>query len=209
MWLRNYYNMLTTVFLGDDSTTSSSTPTDYDPPIRVQLPNGTYRDLTSEKQQTGVNSNASIYGTFAKMSPITIGKSPCALVTNMTSSLNINGIFGLCLGSGSTPVTYDDYTMDTLITSGLSLVNVNGTLTQSSRYDPVTHKYSSVRSFTINNTSASPITISEFGITARYDYSYAALIYREVLATPVTLNPAESVIIEFTHDAEVYNYTPY
>ena len=206
MWLRNYYNQLTAIFLADDTLSSSSQPTDYNPPIMYHLMNDTWRTATYQADQYSMQTYRSVVG----MLP---GKFNAVMVTD-AGSYNSASI-GLCFGSGTTPVTYDDYNLDSIITSGLSLVSASGTPTQATAYDSGTHHISSIRSFTVNNSSASPITIAEFGITFPTGFasgnstSVHALMYREVLATPVTLNPSESVIVSFNRDAEVYNYTPY
>ena len=205
MWLRNYYNMLTAFFLADDTLTSSTQPTDYDPPIMLHLRTGLWRaanshsltyDLSSSTYMSYIRNFVS--GNFFGKEMANYGNNP-------------NRGFAIQFGTGTTAATYDDYTIETPITSGLSIVTPYGTLTQATAYDNVTHHISSKHSYTINNTSASPITITEFGIyvDAAEAVGESILIYRDVLATPITLNPSESAIVSFERDAEVYNYTPY
>lgn len=205
MWLRNYYNMLTAFFLADDTLTSSTQPTDYDPPIMIHGTNNTWVAANSRALTYSLNSTNYMSYIRNFVAGNFFGKELCEYSRTPSTG------FGIFFGSGSTPATYEDYNLDTAITSGLSIVSQNGTLSQPTSYDNVTHHISSKRSFTVNNTSASPITINEFGIfvNAGVGTNDYAMIYREVLATPITLNPSESAIVSFERDAEVYNYTPY
>ena len=209
MWLRNYYNILTAMYLCDDELTATTQPTTYDPPIRVRRLNGNwFTPSTFTNPKAG---NSAYLGRQWAM-PM-LDKIGAHLVTSVTE-MNNNSM-GILLGSGSTAATYDDYALETLITSGLTLVSDSGTLTQQSVFDGDTHHIRSVRSFTVNNSSGSNITIAEIGLSiGAYNasasaYGYQTLIYREVLDSPVTLAPSESMILQFTRDAEVYNYTPY
>lgn len=205
MWLRNYYNMLTAFFLADDTLSSSSQPSDYDPPIMIHTQNNAWTAANSRAVSYSLNSTNYMSYVRNFIAGNFFGKELCSYSRTPSEG------FGIFFGSGSTPVTYDDYNLETPITSGLSVVSQNGTLTQPTSYDNATHHISSKRSFTVNNSSASPITVSEFGIFVNAGASTGdyAMIYREVLATPITLNPSESAIITFERDAEVYNYTPY
>ena len=206
MWLRNFYNILTTAMLSDDVTASTTQPTEYNRPIMCHKPDGSWSQI-SFNNASDINDR---YGAtiFSALSP---GKCRCGLGTGYNPSLQSGDTgFIIVLGTGTTPVNYDDYRIETPITSGISLVSTAGTLTNQTTIDNVTHHVTSTRSFTVNNSSASPITINEFAIYASYGVSVlTCCVYREVLTTPVTLNPSESCIVSFSRDAEVYNYTPY
>ena len=209
MWLRNYYNLLTAEFLADDELTSTSQPTTYDPPIRVRRLNGDWIVPNVLSNPRGAYSA----GIGNQLGCLMLDKLGGQMITD--SSTRTNLYMGVLVGSGSTAATYDDYKLDSMITSGVTLVNNSGTLTQQSVFDGDTHHLRSVRSFTINNSSASNITINEIGLaiaansTGTTANGYLTLVYREVLDSPVTLAPSESMILQFTRDAEVYNYTPY
>lgn len=207
MWLRNYYNLLTANVLGDTTATNTNTPTDYTAPIRVRALGGSYTNVYSENKLYAA-SNSTINAQVSRYyQPFGLGKEPIGL---FLSSMPSYHWFAVQLGTGTTPETYDDYELDAPITSGLTMVTTDGTLAQDSVFDPVTHHYKSVRKFTVNNSSSSPVTINEFGIITNGGIQQSnVMIYREVLTTPVTLAPSESIVFEFTHDAEVYNYTPY
>lgn len=92
---------------------------------------------------------------------------------------------GVILGSGSTPATFDDYKLESQITTGLSGTTVNS----------ADEDYNRVSTITLTNTSGGSITIGEIGIRA-FIYTgensssmSVALIERTVLDTPVTIEP--------------------
>ena len=205
MWLRNYYNMLTALFLSDDTLTSSSQPSDYDPPIMYHMLNGAWRDARYQASASNMSNYRSVVGLFA-------GKMSAQLITSTSGN---SAKFGICLGKGTTAATYDDYALESIIASGLTLVTEAGTLKQATTYDSSSHHISSERSFTVNNSSSDVITINEIGLTFSCGYAstnasdFHALMFREVLEAPVLLNPSESIIVSFTRDGEVFNYTPY
>lgn len=193
VWTRNYYNMLTAAVLADDQLSSSSTPTDYDPPIRVRYSNGSYAQIQTSRNNWTPEFQRVLYTGKILNMVYGVGTADCSIM----------------LGSGTNAPTYDDYHLQTPISSGLTLTNAAGTLTQQTQYDAVTHHISSKRSFTIQNTSASNITVNEVGLYFAYGMGNSALLYREVFDAPIVLEPSESIIITFNRDGEVYNYTPY
>ena len=210
MWLRNYYNLLTAAILADDTASSTTQPTEYSRPIMIRRPSGTWSSCNgASKPVTTISTD-----TAAKVALLTIGKANAVLVTSTSQTLIYSSsavTFGIGVGSGSTAVTYDDYNLETPITSGITLVAASGTLISQTEVDSA-HHVKSQRNYTINNSSNSNITISEFGIYLPFNDASnpsICLAYREVLDSPVTLAPSESFIISFSRDAEVYNYTPY
>lgn len=210
MWLRNYYNLLTAAILADDTSSSTTQPTEYSRPIMIRRPSGSWNSCNGASKFLNTISSES----GAKVALLTIGKSNATLFTSTSQQVSYSSIgvaFVIGIGSGSTPVTYDDYNLETPITSGITLVSASGTLISQTDVDSA-HHVKSQRNYTINNSSSSNITISEFGIYLPYEVSSSpavCLAYREVLDSPVTLAPSESFIISFSRDAEVYNYTPY
>lgn len=210
MWLRNFYNALTAIIFSQDTLTNTSTPTEYSAPIMV-------RDVGGSYTQSWFN-NYSAYSTsnywFSCISNLLLpGKMSISLTTSYNATSSFTGM-NLYLGSGSTPVSYEDYRLDTLITSGLTIVNNNGILETPTDISGST--ISSKKNFTINNSSASSITISEIGLAAGIGAAVSSnyggrvcMIYREVLDEPVTLGPGESMILSFDRSGTIYNYTPY
>lgn len=204
IWTRNYYNALTALALCDTPTTSTATPTDYTPPIRLRNPSGSYVTPKNEGFITSYNGTDYIYNYIAFGQPLFVGK----LTTAYGISITGNGaLIGVSFGTGITPATYEDYKLENEITSGLTLVSGSGVLTQATTLDGTHLK--STRSFTVTNSSASDITLSEFGISIAFGIYNAFLVYREVFDTPITLHPSESIVIDFNRDAEPFNYTPY
>lgn len=108
-----------------------------------------------------------------------------------TTTLKANGgSVGVYFGSGSTPPTEDDYTLEAPISSGLSSV-------QTSLAECVDCSYIE-RAAIVKNTSAADITIREigfFGVTVADGNSdstnWLFLIDRTVLDEPITIPPGE------------------
>lgn len=94
----------------------------------------------------------------------------------------------ICVGSGTTPATVDDYKLENLITSGLS-----GLLSMS-----VDEDKDATYILTLTNTSGSDITIGEVGMLCPYfqtnsnSFRELALMERTVLDSPFTI-PAGGV----------------
>lgn len=102
-------------------------------------------------------------------------------------------------GTGDTPVTFDDYTLASFC-GDLTFGNV---IHNDVTYNSTEKKFSTTKTFTITNPTASSITLKEIGIngTARGQYNdTGVLVYREVFATPITLAAGES--ITYTHNFE-------
>ena len=206
MWTRNYYNLLTASLLGDTTATSASAPSDYNPPIRIRLPNGNY--ATAACENGGGEANYMSRKIEYLMNP---GKAPLSLIYSEPYDYAALGCY-IAFGSGSTPAAYDDYKMSSIANVG-SLASVNGVLQQASAYNSETHKYSSKRSFTVTNGSATPKTVTEFGIYLpgsyyNTNYNYFCMVYHESFEA-ITLEQGESIIITFDRNANVFNYTPY
>ena len=203
IWTRNYYNWLTGLALSDTPDSSSSQPTTYDPPIMLHASSGSWVKVNNSDFCPIENYNiARRYGyTFAQ--PFLVGKTTCGYGTSPDFTT-----VGMCVqfGTGTATATYEDYVLNSPITSGLSIVSASGLLTQKTILDGTHLK--TTRDFTVSNTSASPITLNEFGVFLS-DGSKLYLVYREVFDMPIVLNPSENVVISFNRDAEIYNYTPY
>jgi hypothetical protein len=95
----------------------------------------------------------------------------------------------IVLGSGDTAVTEDDYKLDTMIDpTAATLEYISGEVPVISSAKTIYHINNTLR-----NASANTLTIREIGLTARLAYSWqsneAILLAREVLSTPVTMQP--------------------
>lgn len=110
---------------------------------------------------------------------------------------------GVYFGSGSTPATKDDYKLESLITSGLSI-------TESSLYwaGDDNDEYSVSVDYILHNKSSDEINIYEIGAVSfipniantsanNQALSYPFLWERTVLTVPVTLAPGESKLITY------------
>lgn len=124
---------------------------------------------------------------------------PMARLLSQTAALPLGDVYGffntnLIVGAGTTPVTPSDYKIETEIVSDLVCEGVTAELDESA--GAITYRK------TLRNSGESEITINEIGLAAPYatDRStlYHALIYREVLETPLVLEPGESGTVAIT-----------
>ena len=104
------------------------------------------------------------------------------------------GSTGVVLGSGSTPPTLDDYTLENMIVEGLS-----GSVTNTA----VDENHNVTKTYTITNTSDEDITIAEIGIhgwvySQSNRNSVCVLIERTLLEEPVTIPAGGVGIVTYT-----------
>ena len=214
MCLRNYYNLLTALFYGDMTPSDNAQPANYNPPIRIRNSDGSWRyveNYEAADKSFGTSSAITSYARY-KDALFGIGKAPLKYsAANPDVGTSTYSFLSLQLGSGSTPVSYDDYDLAAKISSGFSLSSINGTLVTPSSYDEATHKYSSTRKWTLTNNTAGNITVRELGIYVgdNNDQGSPILIYRDVFDENIILEPSESIDVKFTREGEVFNYTPY
>lgn len=151
-----------------------------------------------------------------------IMKINCEIITDVNAALKQNGILlgsptttlygyylGICVGTGTTPVTYEDFRLETYIASGLTLVTALPTVTNT--YNSTSHAYKFKRTFSLQNTTLSPIVISELGLclqVSKRDHGVASLIYHEVFEA-VTLDPNDTFLVTIEQEMPLYNYQPY
>lgn len=115
----------------------------------------------------------------------------------------------LVVGSGTTPVTDDDYKLDAPITTltAVSATTSCKTNDTGNTLSPTTF----VISTTYRNDTEAPITVNEIGIMIPVGYKLSGtstndnaisscLIYREVLTTPVTIEPNQLRTFSITTD---------
>lgn len=94
----------------------------------------------------------------------------------------------LVIGTGSAPELPTDYTLASMITDN-SIIKV---ISQSSViYYGESNSSLGVVARTVQNISADPIAIAEIGLIAHSSKYSSCLLYREVLESPVTLQPGE------------------
>lgn len=105
---------------------------------------------------------------------------------------------GLYFGTGSTPATVNDYTLEAPITSGMSVTK--GTVLLGKESDGV---YAAMASHTIKNTSDTLINIYEAGVYGAIGYGNDSgyekpfLLERTVLTEPISLQPGEEKIVTY------------
>jgi hypothetical protein len=115
---------------------------------------------------------------------------------------------GICVGSGDTPATEDDYILDSIITSEIS-----GSVSHSFGADENDNPYI-IYNVIINNTSSNEITINEIGMIQNVHCSYSKgtasgtyykfLIDRTVLDEPVIIPAGSSKAIVYKFQANIY-----
>ena len=128
-------------------------------------------------------------------------------IVQNTSFVMITNSVGICVGTGTNAATEDDYSLQSMITSGLAgVVNVS--------YQSDNSGESMVIDLQLTNTSASEISISEVGwfgnmygaTTANGSRAqHRALIFHEVLASPFVIPAGDVRTIRIVFKAEQDN----
>jgi hypothetical protein len=112
---------------------------------------------------------------------------------------------GIVVGSGSTPVTLDDFRLVSQIPHGTSAGQLIYTAMTSSNITPINRTlannwyYIITRQF--DNLSPSTVTIAEVGLIGRFGTGIGflpALVARDVLPSSITLEPNQSTVIQYT-----------
>lgn len=163
MFLRNYYNLVARWNLNLGKSVSSGTFGNGS--LLIKNNGGGYIDYLNDV-------NAQYY---------------CVNLTSLKIVFS-STVQGIVFGTGNEPVTFDDYVMGTLITSGLNTTFVS---ISDITYDGKSNKFNCTSRHTLSNTSDSEIVIREYGIQLREGYS-GFLIFRDLLE-PYSLQPSESV----------------
>lgn len=120
---------------------------------------------------------------------------------------------GFAFGSGNSAESEDSYTLDSIISSGIS-----ASFAESDEKDMASNKRMHHINITVTNNGGSEITIKEVGIfnypigtaTTRgstvitsSSYKHDILIDRTVLASPVTIAPGASALIRYTFEYDI------
>ena len=120
-----------------------------------------------------------------------------AVKSGSSTSLNYPGIW---LGTGSTPPTKDDYRLESVIQSGLSLSN--GSFRSVNGDDG---KYTYIMEIVLRNTTESEIVIREIGLFGQPVTgsnspfaNHLVLLRRDVLDNPITIPVGEARLVTFT-----------
>lgn len=137
------------------------------------------------------------YGTYGALG-YWLNKAKCAaLPTQSTYTSYGNG--GVYFGTGTTPATLADYTLEKPITSGLSITNPS----KYSFNDNGEGKWTYSASYVLTNTSGAEINIYEIGIITMAgttgNSTYAPLLMeRTVLTEPITIPAGGAKLVTVT-----------
>lgn len=119
----------------------------------------------------------------------------------------------ICLGDGTTEVTYDDYKL-----SGNVVDNKLVRISREVAYDTETGKWKVTLVATYNNSGDTDITISEWGLwrknvntmgsynTFNNSEQYCALVFREVLDEPIVIEAGTTATLTFSIDIPMPNH---
>lgn len=211
MFTRNYYNLLTAAFIAEDEASSTSTPLDYTPPIRIRKADGSYDAATLLAQSIAydyIDSAPTPNRLRVKAAITGFGKMPADLITtNYSFNTSFNVGIGISLGSNNSAGGYDDYNLKSPITSGLSLSSKTGSTTKTTTV--VDDKYiSSQHTYFI--TATADRTVGEVGIWLPYRQDgNICLVCRQTFDEPIVLTTGSTLKVHLNRSAEIYNYTPY
>ena len=139
------------------------------------------------------------------------GKAYAPFNASTTLTLNTNQTTGssivdnktyICFGTGTTPVTENDYKLEAQITSGLSLVTAETSITNNIYLndDKTEMTRVAIVRACVKNTTGDSLTIGEIGFlqTPRNTTSGAVMIHREVFENPVIIEAGAVATFEFT-----------
>lgn len=190
MFLRNYDNMMVLYHFTTDYTSTHNTGNELYINNKASFGDGNINVKRSDGSVAGFvkdyHANFNLY--IAPLSPQNI-----------------------CIGTGNTPVTYDDYTLSGEIIDNTKLSYVSYEI----NYDAEGRKVSKTVTYTYTNETDSNITISEWGLFRHWitagsgnsylfsNSAYDILFYREVLETPITIEPGTSATLKFKIDIPI------
>lgn len=132
--------------------------------------------------------------TAADLGSCLFGRCMALLTTTVSSASAANA--GLYFGSGTTPPTKEDITLESLIESGLT-VNSGGVFFENDDNGQYVVSANNV----LTNASDAPITINEIGLisgVASSSSKYTQVLFeRTVLSSPITIQPNESKLVTY------------
>ena len=106
------------------------------------------------------------------------------------------GCSWIALGSGNTPVTYDDYTLENRLTTSQIAANSSSGVSSTATYNEESKTW--IKTMSYDFQAKTDVTVSEIGVeyyTANGEY---CLVYREVLDTPVSLTTGQYLKVSIT-----------
>ena len=122
---------------------------------------------------------------------------PAGEISRNVTSNNSHDIGMLILGSGTTAPTKDDYKLESFIgTDKLQCTNASNSINETIGSDTTNIV---TRTWTFKNITEAPITVNEMGLicnSVRSNDIKIFLLAREVLASPVTIQPNDKYTFE-------------
>ena len=180
----------------------------YDNTVAVHILNGTRGGSGTTAVSKSYINDTSIFGDgYANVRRADGTTGFCTYGYPIMSAGNVNGI---CLGDGTAEVTYEDYKL-----SGNVIENKLTLLSENYEYNRSTMKWKKNLIATYNNSSASAITISEWGFFQMVQgYSASAyknngtfiLLSRELLDEPIVIEAGTTATLTFSIDVPMPNH---
>ena len=121
---------------------------------------------------------------------------PMSLLNDTEITYNSSGYSWIVLGSGNTPVTYDDYKLENKLLSSQIVVNGSSRIKGTLIYNEETKTWT--KSLSYDFQAKSDVTVSEIGVEYFTANSKQVLVYREVLDTPVSLTTGQYLRVSIT-----------
>lgn len=162
MLLRNYYNQLFSIFSEQVIENGLKTP------------------------------DGALCASYCPSSSSNLGSSIISSIRGLNSASTSYSNRSLVVGSGSTPASVDDYTLESMITTSVSASGFSKSIDNDGNFVIIA---------TVKNGSSSTITINEIGIPSTCyngsSSSVVCLVERTVLDEPITLAADESCFISY------------
>ena len=119
-----------------------------------------------------------------------------------SAAITETGSAGVYLGSGTTPATENDYTLESVLTG------LTATSSENTYYDSETYKYRQSLELTVSNNTGAEVTVGEIGRFVEINTSATRgatssgntklfMVDRTVLETPVVIPSGESSIVRY------------
>lgn len=127
-----------------------------------------------------------------------LNKGRCASIPTTYQSSATTSVFGVYFGTGPTPATANDYTLEAPITSGLTIGNTYNLCTYA---EDEAGNCSFTGTFRLTNTTSDEINIYEVGLvtsvkvtTSKY---YPILMERTTFTEPFTILPGQTKVFTY------------
>lgn len=135
------------------------------------------------------------------------GGSSVNLITSLSTTTGSNSANGIAVGSGDTPATENDYTIESIITT----LTTSATPTVTPHYDTTTGKYVISVDLTLSNATSADIIVKEVcrfsrvvkgtnlgdAATSSQSNWVTILIDRTVLETPLTVPAGGAAVLRY------------